>query len=174
MRKAPTDLEILNRIYERYYVQYASYTQGSRAAKIYLPIDCAVIARDLGVDNDIVFGRLYYYLDKKHGYTNPDGTRVPLFTRGVGDDRDCVHFPMLASLLADLRYENRKFRVATSLAMASIVIALTTCFLSVIRPLVWPAPSLPATATTPPPLRVIAPTSPARLASTPTPASSTP
>lgn len=69
MRRVPTDLEILNVIYEQYYDEFSSYDKNSptRSSKIYVPIDIGAIARRLH-DGDIVFGRLYYHLEKKYGY----------------------------------------------------------------------------------------------------------
>lgn len=53
-----------------------------------------------------LFGRLYYYLDKKHGYKQDDGTLVPLFSLKVGEDTHCVNFPLLVSVLASLQSEH--------------------------------------------------------------------
>ena len=106
MRKPlPSDLDILNAIYERHYDCFASYSDASpnRATKIYVPIDIIEIAKTLNVDPDIVFGRLYYHLDKKHRYKRENGAFVHLFAREVGGDRNCVNFPYLASLLAEMR-----------------------------------------------------------------------
>ena len=52
MRPLPTDLEILNAIYDRHYDAFASFTKGEsdRSAKIYVPVDLDGIADDLGVD----------------------------------------------------------------------------------------------------------------------------
>jgi hypothetical protein len=74
----PTDLQILDAIYERYYQTYADFvkSKSDRSTKIYVPIDVGAIARVLDVDGDIVFGRLYYHLEDKHGYTRGDGSRV--------------------------------------------------------------------------------------------------
>ena len=59
----PTDLQILDAIYEKYYETFTAYLRiaPDRTAKIYVPVDIACIARQLGVDPDIVFGRLYYH-----------------------------------------------------------------------------------------------------------------
>ena len=68
--KVPTDLAILEEIYKEYYSVYASFQKGGgdRESKIYVPIVCGDIAKKLNVDSDIVFGRLYYHLEKKYGY----------------------------------------------------------------------------------------------------------
>jgi hypothetical protein len=122
----PTDLEILKEIYRRHYSSFAAYSRKSpnRDSKIYVPVDLDAIAARVGVDVDIVFGRLYYSLNKKHGYRNDDGSYVHLFTPVAGKDRDCVNFPLLASVLADLGQENRKFWWATLIAVFSLVVSI--------------------------------------------------
>jgi len=125
MKKTPTDLELLNAIYEKYYGQFAQYSQDEpdRDSKIYVPIDCSTIAKQLGVDGDIVFGRLYYDLENRYGYTKDDGSKVSFFALIVGKDRHCINLPLLASVLAGLRHENRRFMVTTWIAVIAIIIA---------------------------------------------------
>ena len=50
--RLPTDLQILNEIYVRYYDTFASFAEkdGSRDAKIFVPIDLVQIAKDMKVD----------------------------------------------------------------------------------------------------------------------------
>ena len=118
MKHVPTDLEILDAIYNRYYDDFVSYDEDNkiRSNKIHVPIDIIAISRELGVDEDIVFGRLYYHLNEKFGYKQDNNVQVNFFNMQVGGDRHCIQFPMLASVLADLREENRKYRIATGMA----------------------------------------------------------
>lgn len=135
MRRLPTDLQMLNAIYNRYYDAFAAYTdeKPNRGAKIYVPIDIDAIAGEFGVDADLIFGRLYYHLDKKHGYKDDDGSRVPFFTPRVAGDRHCVNFPYLAAVLADLRDENRKFKLATTIAVVSLLVSITSFLISILK-----------------------------------------
>jgi hypothetical protein len=57
MKNLPTDLDILNEIYNRYYNDFAKYDhdESIRRNKLHVPIDIAVIAKYLGVDEDIIF-----------------------------------------------------------------------------------------------------------------------
>lgn len=132
MKPLPTDQQILNAIYERYYDAFARHTAATptRSAKVYVPIDIPAIAADLNVDVDIVFGRLYYHLDNKYGYTEPDSTKVSFFTLVAGKDTNCVNFPLLASVLAELRDQSRKHSLATWIAVASLVISLVSITIS--------------------------------------------
>jgi hypothetical protein len=129
--RVPTDREILEVIYDRYYDTFAFEGRGERAAKNYVPVDLASVAKTLGVDGDIVFGRLYYHLDQKYGYKRDDGTHVPFFYLKLRDDRHCVNFPLLASVLASLQTEHRKFVLSTSISIISLVIAITALVVSI-------------------------------------------
>ena len=110
MKKLPTDLQILNAIYNKYYDEFAAFSKEgpSRPTKIYMAIDIEAIADDLGVDKDIVFGRLYYHLDRKHGYRDDEEKNVHLFALRIEDEKHCVNFPLVASVLAELRDNKRR------------------------------------------------------------------
>ena len=126
MPSIPTDLAILNSIYERYYATFAAYSPDAkgRSAKIYVPLDIKALAVQFGVDQDIIFGRLYYHLEKKHGYKDADGSLVPFFALRVGGDSHCVNFPYMASVLADLRSENRKYRITATIAVVGFLFSI--------------------------------------------------
>ncbi|KKK58189.1 hypothetical protein LCGC14_3046950, partial [marine sediment metagenome] len=86
MKRLPTDREILDDIYERYYETFAGFTEGdgSRSEKIYVPIDIDEIAEEFKIDGDIIFGRLYYHLQKKFGYQRKSGEHVYFFCLDSG------------------------------------------------------------------------------------------
>ncbi|MEX6677854.1 hypothetical protein QWI18_18220 [Pseudomonas sp. W2Oct36] len=76
--KLPSDRTMLELIYKLYYEEFQNHSrevESGRRSKIYVPIDCEVIAKRFDVDTDLIFGRLYYHLQKKHGYTNEDGSK---------------------------------------------------------------------------------------------------
>ena len=98
-----------------------------------MPIDCKLIASKLDVDSDIIFGRLYNHLNKIHSYQNDDKTKVPLFALQVGADSKCVHFPMLASVLAGLQAENGKFKTTVWLSSTAIVVSVTSLIISIVK-----------------------------------------
>jgi len=131
----PTDLRILDTIYDRYYETYAKYAKGdkSRSTKIYVPIDIQQIAQDLKVDADIIFGRLYYHLEHKYGYKQDDGSSVHFFSLCVGSDVRCVNFPLMASVLADFREQSRKYTIATFIAVVALVISIGSIVISILR-----------------------------------------
>jgi hypothetical protein len=81
--RPPTDFELLRAIYERHRDDFSGYVEDDpegRGAKIMVPIDIPQLARELGVDTDSVFGRLYFHLDPIYG-GQPDakGTRKVFF-----------------------------------------------------------------------------------------------
>lgn len=126
-----TDRILLKTIYEQYYATYCSFTADNkcRESKIYVPIHCGEIAGSLGMDPDIVFGRLYYNLDKKHRYTNEDGSKVHLFALDIGEDRHAVHFPLLSAVLAELEQSYLRFTVPLAVSVIALIASVTALVL---------------------------------------------
>ncbi len=131
MKRLPTDLEILNEIYKQHYLDYVNFNidRSIRSDKILVPIDISKVAKKLKAEDDIVFGRLYYYLEHKYGYKNEDGSEVNLFALIVGGlnsrlERHCVNFPYMASVLADLRYAHKTSRFNLIAATVSAIGAI--------------------------------------------------
>lgn len=129
----PTDLEILNTIYRLYYSDFIDFKRdnGARSSKTYVPIDCKKIAGELKVDADIIFGRLYYHLEKQYGYKRSDGSNVHFFALKVGDDPKCVNFTLMTSVLAGLRQERKKFWVGTVIAVLALIISAVSLTVSI-------------------------------------------
>lgn len=128
--KIPSDRKILEYIYAAYYKEYSSYSKGdpSRATKIYMPIDISKVAGHFHIDNDIIFGRLYYHLEKKYGYTDHKNREVHFFTNEIEGERHCINFPLSASVLAGLQEDNKRFWTTTAIslyaALATLLAAL--------------------------------------------------
>ena len=128
MKRPPTDREILKKIHDRYIGQFGGFDKNNpepeRDSKIYVPIDCEAIAKELGVDPDIVFGRLYYHLDKKYGYTQENGSKVHLFSLVIGKDKHAVNFPLLSAVLAELQQSWIRFTVPLVISGIALAISL--------------------------------------------------
>lgn len=127
--KTPTDLKILRLIYNLYYEEFKNFSmeagvENGRKSKIFVPIDCKLIARELNVDADIVFGRLYYDMQERFGYTRQDGSKVAFYTPIAGELNRCINFPMLASVLAGLEEENSKAQWAIYLSLCATVVSI--------------------------------------------------
>jgi hypothetical protein len=140
----PTDLELLEEIYRRYYSVFSDHSRDepARSAKVYVSIDIHGLAERFNVDPDIIFGRLYYDLEPKYGFEKPDGSKVNFFTLKVGEDAHAVQYPLLASVVARLRDERKRHRVAIWLSVVALVISAISVGLSV-RSL-SPQPNAPA------------------------------
>jgi hypothetical protein len=131
MTRTPTDREILRAIYELYYAEFVDFDDKphSRATKVYVPIDVPAVAKSISVDPEIVFGRLHYHLQSKYGRKDGD-VAVPLFqvqfpSRNSGKpERHVINFPLLDSVLAELEYEHRKFRLPFVMSIISASVAL--------------------------------------------------
>jgi len=130
MKHLPSDYKILSEIYNRYYEEFNNYFEGSRSTKIFVPIDLEVISHELKVDPDIVFGRLYYYLNKRYSYSTGDNARVEFFAFKVGSDSKAINFPLLASVLASIHEEQSKFVWATGLSITALIISILAPILS--------------------------------------------
>jgi hypothetical protein len=132
MKRPPTDREILEGIYHRHYHEFIAFDKAkpSRGTKNYVPIDIEMLSKELSVDPDIVFGRLYYDLDKRYGYKNDDGAETHFFILSISGDKHCVHFPYLASVLAELQERHRQFRLATTIAIVSLAVSVVALFVS--------------------------------------------
>lgn len=128
--KTPTDRKVLNIIYKLYHEEFTNhsgekYVQNGRRSKILVPIDCKLIAKQLNVDDDIVFGRLYYHMEEKYGYARRDsGGRVAFYTKIAGEENWCINFPLMASVLAGLEQENSKFLWATVMSGVALAVSI--------------------------------------------------
>lgn len=134
MARTPTDLAILDFIYNEYYPVFSAYVDDkpNRSAKIYVPLDIQKIADHFKVDKDIVFGRLYFDLEKRYGYRKDNAVAVPFFSLEVGKDEHCINFPYAASVLADLRDKNNKYRLSIGLSVTSLVISVVAICISLL------------------------------------------
>ena len=124
--KNPSDGNILDAIYKKYLDEFITYDESSpsRSAKIYVPIDCHQIAKELGMDSEILFGRLYYHLNKIHGYTQDDGSKVHLFALKTGEDRHTVNFPLLAAVLAEKNVSFNRYIFPLALSFLALCVSI--------------------------------------------------
>jgi hypothetical protein len=135
MIRIPTDRKILQAIYDRHADSLENFDRNmaDRDSKIMVPIDCEEIGRGLKVNSDIVFGRLYFHLEQKHGYDRDNGARVAFFARVAGKDRNCVNLPLLASVLAGLQEEWARHMWALGMSIASLVLSIVAIGVSVAK-----------------------------------------
>ena len=132
MKKIPTDLEILKAIYNKYHDTYKEYAkvEPDRITRIRVPVDIKKIADECGVEEDMIFGRLYYHFNKKYSYRDESGERITFFAL-LKFEGMSVNFPLVASILADLEIESRKFKIAVFISMLAMVISALALGISV-------------------------------------------
>jgi hypothetical protein len=142
LKRIPTDRQILEEIFARHYEDYKKVSTGSDTeasdSKIYFPVDLNSVAKALGTDGNIVFGRLYYYLERKYGFqTAPstpgkEGAWVHLFWLrfDAPQGRHWMNFPILAAVLASLQEEYRRVQWTRYLAICSLVVSVAAFVLS--------------------------------------------
>ncbi|MGH8719090.1 MAG: hypothetical protein ACREV0_09150 [Burkholderiales bacterium] len=143
MKRLRTDQQILRAIYDRYYDDFVSFERKpkTRGTKNFVPIDIPAVAQALKIESELVFDRLYYHLAPK--YSRTDGqTRVPFFEKTFPNsvterpDLHVVNFPLLESVLAQLEYEERKFRLPFTVSAFSLGVAILAFAANIL--LNWP------------------------------------
>lgn len=128
MNKIPTDFEILEEIYLRYYDEFRKYAQREpdRIVRIRVPIDISEIAKSCGVEEDMIFGRIFYHFNKKYSYKNNKGDITTFFTTEKFEGLS-VNFPLVASVLADMhnqKKEKENYNIMSGVTIAISIIAL--------------------------------------------------
>ena len=132
MDKIPTDLEILEDIYYRYYDEFRKYAkeEPDRIARIRVPVNVKEVADAVGVEEDMIFGRMFYHFNKKYSYKDEKGEITTFFITDKFEGLS-VNFPLVASVLADLKTEKKKvetFIIVSASAMLLSVIAIGIAF----------------------------------------------
>ncbi|MCI4644632.1 MAG: hypothetical protein MRY64_07610 [Hyphomonadaceae bacterium] len=132
MAGIPTDERMLAEIYRRYLRVFSDFSDENktRAAKIWVPIDIEALAKRFRTDPDLIFGRLYYHMNEKYGSSTGDGDRVNFFNIRLGQDRHCVNFPLLTSVLSDLQDDKKRFVVSARLAGLSLIVSAASILIA--------------------------------------------
>lgn len=130
MRRPPTDLEILKEIHRRYAAEFTAYDEKNptRETKYFVPIDIKSIADEFGADPDSILGRLYYDMDRRHGYETDAGEVLHLFTSQIGSDKHAVNFPLLEAVLANLQQSRDRFIYPLMLSIVALVLSILGYF----------------------------------------------
>lgn len=96
-----TDLRLLKTIYNEYYNDYIHHFNSAnkeRKYKIYVPIDIPNLAKKLGMETEIFHQRLYTHLENEYQHG-----KKHLFLKKAGTNDNCINFPYLASIIANLK-----------------------------------------------------------------------
>ena len=133
MEHLPTDLEILEDIYYRYYDEYKKYAKDEpdRIARIRVPVNLKEIAEACGVEEDMIFGRMFYHFNKKYSYKDENGEITTFFMSNKFEGLS-VNYPLVSAVLADLNTEKKKttlFITISSVAVLLAVVAIVIAFI---------------------------------------------
>ncbi|MCA8899853.1 MAG: hypothetical protein KDA53_01235 [Hyphomonas sp.] len=133
MAGIPTDERLLAHIFRKYERAFADWSDENktRATKIWVPIDIEAVAKHYRCDPDLIFGRLYYHMNHRYASNTGDGDKVNFFNMRLGPDRHCVNFPLLASVLADLQEDKKRFQVSTRMAALSLVVSAVSILIAI-------------------------------------------
>jgi hypothetical protein len=125
MDEIPTDLEILEDIYYRYHEDFRKYAkkEPDRIARIRVPIEVEDVAEACGVEEDMIFGRIFYHFNKKYSYTDSNGEVTTFFTTEKFEGLS-VNFPLVASVLADKYAEKKQHETLLFIAGTAVVISV--------------------------------------------------
>lgn len=125
MEHIPTDLEILEDIYFRYYDEYKKYAKDEpdRIARIRVPINIKEVAEACGVEEDMIFGRMFYHFNKKYSYKNERGDITTFFMSDKFEGLS-VNYPLVSSVIADLSMEKKRMAVYVTLSSVAILLSI--------------------------------------------------
>lgn len=132
MDDIPTDLEIIEDIYYRYHEDFQRYAkkEPDRVARIRVPIDVEEVAEACGVNQDMIFGRIFYHFNKKYSYKDSNGEPTTFFTTEKFEGLS-VNFPLVASVLADKYAEKRQREVFLLGAGSALVLSVIALLISI-------------------------------------------
>lgn len=132
MDELPTDFEILEDIYFRYKDEFRKYAkkEPDRIARIRVPVDVSEVAEACGVEEDMIFGRIFYHFNKKYSYKDKNGDIETFFTTDKFEGLS-VNFPLVASVLADKYAEKKETEttrwvsgIATAISVVALILAI--------------------------------------------------
>ena len=128
MAAIPTDERLLGLIYKSYIGDFKAHTEENqiRQTKIWVPLDLEMLSKKLRSDPELLFGRLYYHMNGKYGSRTGDGEDVSFFYIRLGPDKHVVNFPLMTSVLADLKEDKRRFIISTRVAGLSLLVSLAS------------------------------------------------
>lgn len=130
-----TDREILKHIFNNYLEDFKAYEKNPqiRDSKIYVPIDIRKIATALEMDAELVFGRLYYHLDKKYRYKQENGANVDFFIfKRNENEYHSINFPLLSAVLADLEDSHRRFSTPLLVSLCALATSIISLIFSIV------------------------------------------
>lgn len=131
-----TDLKLLKVLQEEYFEEYLIRVKNAESSgeRKFIPIDCNHVAKKLGLENgEFVFQRLYIHLEKRYGYEKIENTggkiQEHFFTLLAGKESNCINYPYLCAVVADLRDEQEQLTTTRRIAITSVWVAFIMPFI---------------------------------------------
>jgi len=75
------------------------------------------------MDIELLWGRLYYHLDKKYSFQN-NNEITHLFLAKIGDDRNAINFPLLSATASELNESHKRFTVPIALSIIAVAVSI--------------------------------------------------
>lgn len=127
MAKLHTDREILRCIFDMYSAEFPR--ENVEAGRVFISIDIPAVAAKLGVDKNLLFGRLHFDMGTRLRHRDPKDPNVTvasLFEPQLGSQRHVVNFPYLTAVLASLEEQRRRDLWTTWLATLALVVSVAS------------------------------------------------
>lgn len=124
--KVPTDLQILKAVYTRHLSMYPKHDP-------YVPVDLESVAADLNCSPHMVYGRLNWLSLSRYQVKQDEVMMAALFAQHLQGLGPSVHFPCLASALAEYQERHSTQQRALRLSIASLILSVIAVVVNVFR-----------------------------------------
>ena len=104
----------------------------------YVPIDIDKIAAHLKTHPKLIFGGLYYHLNREYNYKMGGASPVKLFMPAISGEkfptpqRNRTQFPFLTSILAELEEDQRRHSKVIKISIGVAVIAFMALVVNIV------------------------------------------
>ena len=124
MAAIPTDERMLGVIYKHYLDDFIRQSDGG--STVWVPLDLDMLSKKLKCNKQLLYGRLYYHMNGAYGSMTGNGEKVAFFYEMLGPQKNVVNFPLMTSVLADLKEDKKRFIISTRVAALSLLVSLAS------------------------------------------------
>ncbi|MCQ4325772.1 hypothetical protein CXK94_08395 [Stutzerimonas stutzeri] len=126
-----TDREVLEAVHDLYKEDFITKVNAGDGRPM-IPIDVRAVASSLGMNADMLFGRLYYDLAHRLRVRDPNNSTLvaaSLFELKVGTDKHVVNIPYLAAELARQNEQRARHIWTVWLAILALTVSVASAIL---------------------------------------------
>lgn len=116
-----SDLKLFRVIYYLYINRYIQTSDFDPLNKVMVPIDIDKIAQNIGTDPELVFSRLYVFLNSL--YDKPSWNPKIRFFLHVDSNLNRINFGYMCSIMAKQEEENKRYKLSLCLSIISLVVS---------------------------------------------------